>query len=374
MTFKRAVLSLCIFFLFNFSTTAAAPGQPGDVALTGPVVAFETALADRIVLVDAITGARRDLRFDNRLHHVWDFSPDGCRVLFTLTEGDEPGRLYSARLDGSDMRDLVTGMEPGYGVFEAQWSPDPANDRIAFTYYSTEDDGDGVPDHRIAWVPSSGGIPQFYSVSGDEHTPRWSPDGRWLLYVAYEQSGDVSPVREADFWIVSADGATKYRLTNYPSGSVHSPRWSPDGDLIGFVYSPSPNADQFWMVGNAPDAVPTQLSYQSVLTLDLTWLPDSTAMLTAARFIGGVETNTLWRIPLVGNADVDSTIFFQSPELIYPYAPRFSADGRWLAARSAYALALVDMNTGQVRVLPESLGNTTPVWTPAAFVGEANCA
>ncbi len=369
---KATVIILLFGFVASWAVLAA-PGQPGEVVLTSPVVAFETALADRIMLVDATTGARRDLRFDNRLHHVWDFSPDGCRVLFTLTEGDEPGRLYSARLDGSDMRELVTGMEPGYGVFEAQWSPTSLNDRIAFTYYTTEDDGDGVPDHRIAWVPSSGGSPQFYSVSGDEHTPRWSPDGQWLVYVSYEQSDDDSPVREADFWIVSADGATKYRLTNFPSGNVHSPRWSPDGDLLGFVYSPSANADQFWMVGNAPDAVPTQLSYQPVLTLDLTWLPDSSAMLSPARLMGGIEANTLWRIPLVGNADVESTIFIQSPDLIYPYAARFSADGRWLAARSAYAMALVDMTTSQVRVLADSYGNTTPVWTPATFTGEENC-
>ncbi len=373
MSYKLTILILSIIALFSFSSARAAPGQPGEVALSSPVVAFETALADRIVLVDANTGARRDLQFDNRLHHIWDFSPDGCRVLFTLTEGDEPGRLYSSRLDGSDLRELVTGMEPGYGVFEAQWSPNPAHDRIAFTYYTTEDDGDGIPNHRIAWVPSGGGAPQFYSVSGDEHTARWSPDGQWLVYASYEQSDSAAPVREADFWIVSADGATKYRLTNFPSGSVHSPRWSPDGDLVGFIYSPSANADQFWMVGNSPDAVPTQLSYQPVLTLDLTWLPDSSAMLSAARLMGGIETNTLWQIPLVGNADVNSSVFFQSPDLIYPYAPRFSADGRWLAARSAYAMALVDMTTLQVRVLPDSYGNTTPVWSPAAFAGETDC-
>ncbi|KXK20058.1 MAG: hypothetical protein UZ15_CFX003001860 [Chloroflexi bacterium OLB15] len=81
----------------------------------------------------------------------------------------------------------------------------------------------------------------------------------------------------------------------------------------------------------------------------------------------------MWQIPLVGNADVNSSVFFQSPDLIYPYAPRFSADGRWLAARSAYAMALVDMTTLQVRVLPDSYGNTTPVWSPAAFAGETDC-
>jgi hypothetical protein len=46
--------------------------------------------------------------------------------------------------------------------------------------------------------------------------------------------------------------------------------------------------------------------------------------------------------------------------------PRYSPDGRWLAFRSAYALILVDRQTGRARRLEApggvSLGNTPPVW------------
>lgn len=365
--FAKSLLLLILLSLFY------APGQPGSLPLNAPLLAFEVAAQDRIVLYDVTTGTRRDLHFDSRVHHVWGFSPDGCRLLYSLSDGNAPGILYSSRLDGSDARELVTNLEPGYGVWDAEWSPNPTNDRIAFTYYTTQDDGDGVPEHRIAWIPSGGGEMQFYSVTGDEHTPRWSPDGEWLTYVSYETSESDPPSREADLWIVSADGVTKYRLTNFPTGNVSLPRWSPDGDLVGFVFSPSPNSDQFWMVGNAPDAVPTQLSYQPVFAGELIWLPDSSAMLAAARGMQGIADNRLWQIPLVGNADVDSRIYVNPSQLIFPYAPRFSADGRYLAARSAYALALIDLTSGTTTLIDDSLGNTAPVWSPIGFSGEAVC-
>jgi dipeptidyl aminopeptidase/acylaminoacyl peptidase len=350
----------------------AAPGQGDDAPFSGPVVAFETALQDRVVLYEPATGALRTLRFDRRSHRMWGFSPDGCRLLLTLSDGDAPGRLYSARLDGTDLRELVT-LEAGYGAWEPQWSPNPADPRIAFTVIAPADDGDGVPEHRIAWIPGGGGAAAYYSVAGDEHSARWSPDGAWLVYASYETSDADPPSREADLWIVSADGATKFQLTNFPAGSVSSPRWSPDGDLIGFVYSPYPNGDQFWMVGNAPDAIPTQLSYQPIQSIGLTWLPDSTAMIAAARDLQGIASNRLWRIPLIGNADADATVFFDAPDFIYPYQPAFSSDGRWLASRAAYALAILDLSTGQLFTIPDSYANTVPVWSPGGFAGESAC-
>ena len=365
----------------------AAPGDPASIPLEGPVLAVDTVEQDHIALYDLGTGAQREFSLGNRWHRVWGFSPDGCRLAVTLSDGIAPARLYSVRLDGSDPRELVTYTElpaDQWGVWEPQWSPNPADPRIAFTFIGTDN---GVTEHLIAWVTPDGGAPTFYSVSGDEHTARWSPDGQWLAYVSYETAPPpdstgvtpaasneaiAPPVREADLWVVSADAATKYRLTNYPSGSVSMPRWSPDGELIGFVFSPSANNDQFWMIGNSPDAIPTQLSYAAALALDLAWLPDSTAMITAARDMQGVSDNRLWRIPLVGNADVDSTLYLADPEVSYADYARFSADGRWLALRSAYEVVVVDQENGAATFL-NTLGNTPPVWSPAGFSGEAQC-
>ena len=375
--------------------TLPAYAQP---ALLGtPLIATTSAQLDHILLYD-VSGTRRELNFGAQEHYVWGFSPDGCRIVYTLSERGSVSRAYSARLDGSDMRPLVQFADLPANDWSV-WEPavNPADGRIAFTLFRRERPPAEAPmmTYHIAWVPPEGGIPQFYSVSGAEHTPLWSPDGAWLTYVAYDGRvpgpdifSTVPPtdtaistpfpedqlLDEADLWVVSADASIKYRLTAFPVGSVSAPRWSPDSTLLGFVFSPTFANDTFWLIGNADEAIATQLSFEWALALDMTWLPDGSAMLATMRDFQGIDENRLWRIPLVGNADTDATQYPLDPALRYIDYPRFSADGRYLAFRSEYTLTVIDTQTGAWGYLDESApANTPPVWSPVGYTGEGEC-
>jgi len=398
------LLASVVAFLAFAAAPARGQGPFSGPAMTGPILATVPAQANSVLLYDLGTDTRRELSFGALTHTFWGFSPDGCRLLVTLSDGAEPARMISASLDGEDVRELVDYTEipdSGWGVWEPQWSPDGT--KIAFTMVRAtrylnvpaRQAEDEPYEYRIAWIPAQGGTPTFYSVAGDEHTPQWSPDGAWLAYVGYEKriagadptsTAEPTPqpppgvtppamptVREADLWVVSADAAEKYRLTFFTTGSVGMPRWSPDGNLIAFVYSPVGNNDQFWMVGNQPGAIPTQLSFQWSLILDLTWLPDSSAMLAAVRDFGGPSPNRLLTIPLVGLADSGARPYVDDPALTYADFPRFSPDGRWLALRSEYSLALLDTGTNDWFLLDVAPGNTPPYWSPAGFEGEHRC-
>lgn len=370
------------------------------VPLTGPVLALNTVEQDRVVLYDLTNNHYRDVSLGNGDHHVWDFSPDGCRLLLTYTDGSTPNRLYSVGIDGSDPRPMVSytpsRVDERWGIWEPDWSPDGT--RIAFTMQRTV--GNNETTTHTAYVRTDTGddSAQFYSVTGREFSSTWSPDGAWLAYISYSErvaganvmatalpTSEPPPgqtplpapmVNEADLWVVSADGEFKYQLTNFEVGSITQPRWSPDSELISFVWSPQNSSDMLWMIANQPAAIATQLSYEWSMVLDSTWLPDATGMLGSIRDFRGELPNTLWQLPLISTDDSTALQYAPDTDISHADFPRFSPqeNGRWLAVRSAYELIVLDTSDGSMRVLASTVrGNTPPVWSPVGFTGEANC-
>ena len=110
-------------------------------------------------------------------------------------------------------------------VSDPQVSPDGS--RVAFVVASPDKETD-KPAATIWVAPADGSSKARRFTSGPEDSsPRWSPDGRWLAFVAERGHGP-------QLHLASLDGGEAFAMTEMAHG-VSQPAWSPDGTELAFV-------------------------------------------------------------------------------------------------------------------------------------------
>jgi dipeptidyl aminopeptidase/acylaminoacyl peptidase len=124
-------------------------------------------------------------------------------------------------------------------VEDPQISPD--GERIA--YVLAEIDRSSYEYRRSIWLtPTGGGQATRYTSGDNDRSPRWSPDGRALVFLR-KPAGDVKPksdeerdrgVGQPQLWVLSAEGGEARQLTWAADGAAE-PTWAPGGETI--IYS-----------------------------------------------------------------------------------------------------------------------------------------
>ena len=143
---------------------------------------------------------------------VW--SPDGLTIAFASERGDGITNIYRKAADGSGEVERLTDSETD--VLPYSWSPDGRT--LAVMTFTQDTIWDiGLLDLE------TGEIESFQATSFIEYAPRYSPDGRYLVFGTNESGDWEAYVRPADGsrgkWQISADGGVY-------------PKWSADGKEI----------------------------------------------------------------------------------------------------------------------------------------------
>jgi len=137
-------------------------------------------------------------------------------------------RLFVIGADGRGLRKVTRGLAR-VGEGDADWSPDGRQIVFDRTYDCAASlgscsalwvvDADGRGEKRLTSANAQGVISAL--------APTWSPDGRKIAYVLWDDRSGAS-----DVWVMDADGSAQRRVTRV--GDAEEPAWAPDSEKIAF--------------------------------------------------------------------------------------------------------------------------------------------
>ena len=176
---------------------------------------------------------------------VW--SPDSQRLVLILQD-PTPEELDEAKAKEKD--------KPGSGDKDKDKGAKPKKPKTAPPFvidrYRFKTDTVGYLDrrrtHLYVFDVASKAVVQITSGDFDDEQPAWSPDGKLLAFRSNRSTPDPDRTYDTNIWVVSADntdkGAHLTQITTNP-GEDHSPAWSPDGKWIAYVTQTDPKLFEY---------------------------------------------------------------------------------------------------------------------------------
>lgn len=233
----------------DFSTSAAAPRWMPDSS--GLIVTIERNEIDQLLLTDRDGSWPRALTTDSSGDH-WDAkpSPDSKYIVFNLRRFDDLNRLDIVFLDIATGEQIVLYGKPSVRAMSPKWSPD--GKWISFIAQETQ--------HEELYLirPNGEGLHALTKAGQDIFQYEWSPDGKQILAVV-NRSGSF------DLILIETGSGSVSELRGGPG--IHSnPNWAKDGSFITFEFE-SPTLPPDISRLEIPGKKVTQLTFSNPLAL-----------------------------------------------------------------------------------------------------------
>jgi TolB protein len=181
-------------------------------------------------------------------------------------------------------------------------------------------------------------------------SPSWSPDGKSLAYVSFENN-------RPEIFIQHLATARRSKVSGF-EGLNSAPSWSPDGKFLALVLSKDGNPDIYTL--NTQTKRLRQITRHRSIDTEPVWSPDGKQIVFTSDRSGSPQ---LYRVPAEGGSA--RRITFEGK---YNTAASFSPDGKYIAmvhgGQGQYRIAQLERDTGNLTLLTDNALDESPSFSP----------
>lgn len=181
-------------------------------------------------------------------------------------------------------------------------------------------------------------------------SPAWSEDGRQIAYVSFEN-------KAAAIYVQDVGTGSRRKVASFP-GINGAPSWSPDGQHLALTLSQDGNPEVYVM--DLKSKALRRLTNSPAIDTEPVWAPDGRSIVFTSDRGGSPQ---LYRVSAWGGQPQRLTFDGK-----YNAGADFSPDGSKLAMvhgeGGAYRIAVLDLASGQLRVLTDGTLDESPSFSP----------
>jgi len=220
--------------------------------------------------------------------------------------------------------------------------------RIAYISEASSNEG---KKYQLQIADSDGYNPRtIFSSSKQLMSPAWSPDGRRVAYVSFENE-------RSEIFVQNVSTGKRSKVSSHP-GINSAPSWSPDGGSLALTLSSGGDPEIFIL--DIESGKLRKLTNHYGIDTEAAWSPDGRFIYFTSNRSGSPQ---VYQVPFGGGSPKRLTF-----EGSYNAAPSVAADGKTIAMvhrnDDGYRIAVLDTDTNAFSLITDGVLDEAPSFAP----------